>query len=74
MARLEAATQRLERAIDTLEQAVTDRVSRNEGHDPALRPALEAIAYDYDTLQEITYEVRRRLDAAIHRLENLLER
>ena len=73
MARLEAARQRLERAIELLEQAVSERAVRRNGDDPALRQALDAISHDYASLQEITHSVRRRLDLAIGRLEHLLE-
>ena len=73
MARLEAARERLERAIETLERAVADRVARTHGDDPLLQDALDNVRHDYQALQEITHTVRRRLDVAIDRLENLLE-
>ena len=73
MARLEAARQRLERAIEQLERAVAERAVRPGGDDPASYEVLEELRHDYEALQEITHTVRHRLDAAIGRLENLLE-
>lgn len=73
MARLEAARQRLERAIEQLERAVNERAFRAGGDEPASNEVLDELRHDYEALQEITHTVRRRLDVAIGRLENLLE-
>ncbi len=73
MTRLDAARQRLERAVDRLEQAATERAARNDGEDPRLREALDSMRHDYEALQEIAQTVRQRLDLTISRLENLLE-
>ena len=71
MARLEAARQRLERAIEQLEQAMAERIGQIG--DPELQQALAGVRHDYEALQEVTQTVRQRLDHAIDRLETLLE-
>lgn len=73
MTRLDAARERLERAVARLEQAVAEGTIRGNEADPSLREALDGVRTDYEALQEIAQTVRRQLDSAIHRLENLLE-
>jgi hypothetical protein len=69
MGKLEDAMARLERAIARLEQAA-DRIAQGEKSEHA---ALIAARGDYTTLSAISDGVAARLDAAIGRLDRVLE-
>jgi hypothetical protein len=69
MGKLEDAIARLERAIARLEQAV-DRVAHDERSEQA---ALLAARAEYAALSAVSDGVAARLDAAIGRLDRVLE-
>ena len=76
MPRLEDASQRLQVAIDRLEQVVTARAAqpgpKGKGGDSALREALDAARRENAQLQQLAGTVSRRLDATIGRLRKLV--
>ena len=78
MPRLEDASQRLQVAIDRLEQVVTARAAqpgvkgKGGGDDSALREALDAARRENAQLQQLAGTVSRRLDATIGRLRKLV--
>ncbi|MGF1595054.1 MAG: hypothetical protein ACFCUW_17370 [Kiloniellaceae bacterium] len=75
MPRLEEASQRLQVAIDRLEQVVTARATRDDkrgGGDAALREALETARRENAQLQQLAGTVSSRLDATIGRLRKLV--
>lgn len=69
MGKLEDAMARLERAIARLERAA-DRVTQGEKSEHA---ALAAAQADYATLSTMNDSIAARLDAAIGRLDRVLE-
>ena len=76
MPRLEEASQRLQVAIDRLEQVVTSRGAKGGGEgggqDKALREALDAARRENAQLQQLAGVVSSRLDATIGRLRKLV--
>jgi hypothetical protein len=72
MPRLEEASQRLQVAIDRLEQVVTSRGAKDGGQDKALREALDAARRENAQLQQLAGVVSSRLDATIGRLRKLV--
>jgi hypothetical protein len=76
MPRLEEASQRLQVAIDRLEQVVTSRGAKGRGEgggqDKALREALDAARRENAQLQQLAGTVSSRLDATIGRLRKLV--
>jgi DNA replication initiation complex subunit (GINS family) len=68
MSRLEQATERLQSAIERLEEAAAKRNSPSE-----LETALEQAREEKDVLRDVNTMVSRRLDAAISRLKAALE-
>ena len=69
MAKLEDALKRLDRAVTRLEKAA-GRIGEDNGAD---NRALAAVKADYAALLETTEGVSARLDAAILRLDRMLE-
>jgi ubiquinone biosynthesis protein UbiJ len=69
MSRLEDAVNRLERAVARLEKAAT-RIGESDAQRHA---ALSKSTADYAALRDATESVAARLDAAIHRLDRMLE-
>jgi len=74
MSRLDAARDRLLRAVDRLDAIATTRRATSAGEDERMQAALQAVRADYEALQEIGQTVRKRLDTTIERLETILER
>ena len=73
MTRLDDAQERLETAIERLQQAVLSQSNRAGGDIAALEKALTAIRSDYAVLENRTEDVSQRLDQAINRIKSLLE-
>ena len=68
MAELNQATQRLQAALDRLEQAIDARVAGADG-DGELRQALESARAENDRLKQVADTVAGRLDDTIARLK-----
>jgi chromosome segregation ATPase len=72
MGEIEDAAQRLQAALDRLEQAIEARVATDadaEDDRPAVREALEATRAENAALQRVVETVATRLDATIDRLK-----
>ncbi len=74
MASLEGATDRLEQAVSRLETWARHRREAGGIDDSRVAEALSEVRADYQALQETIQTVRARLDAAIERLQSILER
>lgn len=74
MASLEGATDRLEQAVSRLETWARHRREAGGIDDIRVAEALSEVRADYQALQETIQTVRARLDAAIERLQSILER
>ena len=71
MSRIDAATRRIEQAIDRLERAVSaGGGSRDQS---GLEAGLTALRAEYAELSKVTDEVSAKLDHAIGRLKLVLE-
>ena len=73
MSQLEEATQKLQSAIDRLDQAVTVRAGRSDPQDVEVRAALLEAKQQNARLQAVASQAGGRLDTAIGRLRTILE-
>jgi hypothetical protein len=71
---LETAKMRLEKAVARLETAVKTRAKSDGGENKRLAKALENAQAECAELHEVNQTVSDRLDAAIGRLNTVLER
>jgi hypothetical protein len=72
MTKVDEAVQRLDGAIDRLEESLTAALGRG-GSSEILAAELEAAKRDYATLAATTDEVSAKLDTAIGRLKFVLD-
>ena len=73
--RLQQAQQRLESALNRLDAAIQDRLAQGDSSDDlqALQKELEESRANEERLQDVTETVAGKLDAAIERLQRVIE-
>jgi len=73
MSRIEEATRRLEQATDALEAAVERRLSAGVAADPQAQALADELRAENERLRDTNADIAARLDAAIARLQQVLE-
>lgn len=73
--RLQQAQQRLESALNRLDAAIQDRLAKGDPSDDlqALQTELEKSRDSEERLQDVTEAIAGKLDAAIERLQRVIE-
>ena len=73
--RLQQAQQRLESALNRLDAAIQDRLAKGDPSDDlqALQNELEKSRENEERLRDVTETVAGKLDAAIERLQRVIE-